>query len=61
MKTYRVYCAGFESDSLPSIAAVQAWIDSLKSRSNVKGETLRVYRFINGSTKAVPALVGVVS
>lgn len=62
MTTFTIECAGFTGQGLPTIAAVQAWIDSLKAGRNVKGEQVRVYRFINGVRKGgIPDLVGVVS
>lgn len=62
MTTYSVECAGFTTQGLLSVAAVQSWIDGLKVRANVKGEQVRVYRFINGVRKGgTPDSVGVVS
>lgn len=60
--TYTIECAGFTGTSLPSVAATQAWLDALKARANVKGEQVRIYRFINGVRKGgTPDRVGVVS
>lgn len=62
MTTYHVECAGFEVSGLLSVAAVQNWIDALKARHDVKGEQVRIYRFINGVRKGgTPDRVGVVS
>jgi hypothetical protein len=60
--TYRVECAGFEVWGLVSLDAVQAFIDQLKTKSNVKGEQVRIYRFVNGVRKGgTPDRVGVLS
>jgi hypothetical protein len=62
MTTNSVECAGFTGTGLPSVAAVQNWVDDLKARTNVKGEQVRIYRFINGVRKGgTPDRVGVVS
>jgi len=62
MTTFTVECAGFTGTGLLSVAAVQTWIDTLKASQSVKGEQVRVYRFINGVRKGgTPDRVGVVS
>jgi len=61
MTTYTIECAGFTGTGLPSIKAVQAWIDDKKARFSLKGEQVRVYRFIDGSHVGKADLVGVVS
>lgn len=61
-QTYTIECAGFTAQGLPSVAAVQNWIDGLKVRANVKGEQVRIYRFINGVRKGgTPDRVAVLS
>lgn len=62
MTTYTVECAGFTGSQLPSVGAVQSWIDSLKARHSVRGEEVRIYKFVNGTRKGAAAdLVGKVS
>lgn len=59
--TYTLECAGFTRDGLPNVAAVQQALDALKARYSLKGEEVRVYRFINGSRIGKADLVGKVS
>lgn len=60
-KTYTIECGGFTGSQLPSVAAVQAWLDDKKARFSLKGEQVRVYRFVDGKRHGQPELIGVVS
>lgn len=61
MTTYTIECGGFTGSALASVKAVQAWLDDMKARYSLKGEQVRVYRFVNGARRGAPELVGVVS
>ena len=61
MTTYTIECGGFTETGLTSVKAVQQWIDDMKARWSLKGEQVRVYRFVDGARVGTPDLVGVVS
>lgn len=61
MTTYTIECGGFTGTGIQSVKAVQVWLDDMKARFSLKGEQVRVYRFVNGSRMGKPELVGVVS
>lgn len=61
MTTYTIECGGFTGSQLKNVAAVQAWIDSMKVRFSLKGEEARVYRFVDGVRCGKPELIGKVS
>jgi hypothetical protein len=59
MITYTVECAGFTGSQLSTVAAAQSWIDGMKARHNLKGEEVRIYKFVNGTRKGhSPDFVG---
>jgi hypothetical protein len=61
MQTFTIECGGFTGSQLPNVAAVQAWLDDKKARFSLKGEQVRVYRFVDGVRSGKPELVGVAS
>lgn len=62
MTTYTVECAGFTGSGLPNVKAVQGWVDSLKAAHELKGEEVRIYKFVDGMrTGASPEMVGTIS
>lgn len=61
MTTYTIECGGFTGTGLANVAAIQAWLDAKKERFSLRGEQVRVYRFVDGVRRGAPELVGVVS
>lgn len=63
MTTYTIECGGFTGSQLPSVAAVQEWLDQKKDNGlfSLKGEQVRIYRFIDGRHVGGPDFVGVAS
>lgn len=63
MTTYTIECGGFTGSQLPNVKAVQAWLDQKKANGlfSLKGEEVRVYRFVNGAHKGKADFVGVAS
>ncbi len=61
MTTYIIECAGFTGVHLPSINAVQAWLDDKKTRFSLKGEQVRIYRYVDGVHHGKADFVGVAS
>lgn len=61
MITYTIECGGFTGSQLQTVKAVQAWLDDKKAQFNLKGEQVRVYKFINGIRHGQPELLGAVS
>ena len=61
MTTYTVECAGFTGSQIATVAAVQSWIDDMKARHGLKGQEVRIYKFVNGMRKGGADMVGKVS
>jgi len=61
MTTFTIECAGFTGSQLSTVAAVQSWIDDMKARHNLKGEEVRIYKFINGMREGCADIIGKVS